>query len=222
MLKRCRFYGLLAAIIALSFVVLTGCSKPPTEEMTKAEKAVEDARVKEAPAYVPDLFAKAEESLKKAKDFVTGKKYKEAKQAAAETEGLAQQAIAGIEPAKAKVKADAEQAVQDIQKGIDELKAVVEGAAKKKALTAKREEVQAMITKWEADLAAAKEKLQTPKIKEGVDGLKAIKDDIGAKKDEATTALSGTAAPAKTPAAPAPAKPAPAAAPAPAPAPAKK
>jgi hypothetical protein len=197
MLKRYRSYGLLAAMIALSFIVFAGCSKPPTEEITKAEKAVEDARQKEAPVYVSGLFAKAEESLKKTKDLVTGKKYKEAKQAAIETEGLAQQAIAAIEPAKVKIKAEAEQAVQDIQKSIDELKAVVEGAAKKKALTAKREEVQAMITKWEADLAAAKEKLQSPKIKEGVDGLKAVKDDIGAKKEEATNALTAPAAPAK-------------------------
>jgi hypothetical protein len=197
MLKKCRSYGLIATMLALSFIIFAGCSKPPTEEMTKAEKAVEDAKLKEAPVYVPDLFAKADESLKKAKDFVTGKKYKEAKQAAIETDTLAQQAIAGIEPAKAKIKAEAEQAVQDIQKGIDELKAVVEGAAKKKALTAKREEVQAMITKWEADLAAAKEKLQSPKIKEGTDALKAIKDDMGAKKEEATTALTAPATPPK-------------------------
>lgn len=197
MLKKCRSYGLLAAMIALSFIIFAGCSKPPTEEMTKAEKAVEDAKQKEAPLYVPDLFAKADESLKKAKDFVTGKKYKEAKQAAAETETLVQQAIAGIEPAKAKIKTEAEQAVQDIQKSIDELKAVVEGAAKKKPLAQKREEVQGMITKWEADLAAAKEKLQSPKIKEGSDGLKAIKDDIGAKKEEATNALTAPATPPK-------------------------
>lgn len=192
MLTKRLYYGFFAALIALPFVISAGCSKPPTEEMAKAEKAVEDARQKEAPAYVPDLFAKADESLKKAKDFVTGKKYKEAKQAAVETEGFAQQAIAAIEPAKAKIKADADQAVLDIQKGIDELKAAVEGAAKKKALNEKREEIQAMIAKWETDFAAAKEKLQT-KVKEGADSLKSIKEEMGAKKDEALNALSGPA-----------------------------
>src|SRR5512145_2624810 len=92
-------------VVILSFTLFAGCSKPPTEEMTKAEKALEEAKQKEAPAYVPDLFTKAEESLKKAKDYIANKKYKEAKQVAIETEALGRQAIAGIEAAKAKVKA---------------------------------------------------------------------------------------------------------------------
>jgi len=211
--SRDYLYTFLTAILVLSFVVFTGCSKPPTEEMAKAEKAVEDAKQKEAPAYAPDLFAKADESLKKAKDMVTAKKYKEAKQAFVETEGLAQQAISGVEPAKAKMKADAEQAIQDIQKAIDEVKAFVEGAQKKKALAAQREEFQGMITKWEGDLAAVKEKFQGPKIKEATDELKALKDQVTAKKDEAAVALGGAPAPAPgaaPAAAPAGATPAPA------------
>jgi hypothetical protein len=90
---------MLVVITIFSLALFVGCSKPPTEEMTKAEKAVEEAKQKEAPVYVPDLFAKAEASLQKAKDFITDKKYKEAKQVAIETEALAQQAIAGFEAA---------------------------------------------------------------------------------------------------------------------------
>ena len=102
--------------------------------------------------------------------------------------------------------------VNGLQKMIDEVKGFVEGAQKKKALTAQREEIQAMITKWEADLAAIKEKFQGPKIKEATDELKAMKDQVTAKKDEAATALGVAPAPAAAPAAPAqpaaPAKPA--------------
>jgi hypothetical protein len=197
MLKRYHFFRFFVALLIVSFALFTGCAKPPTEEMAKAEKAVEDAKQKEAPAYAPEQFAKADDSLKKAKELVTAKKYKEAKQAAAETEGLAQQAVAGVEPAKTKMKTDAEQLTQDIQKIIDEAKAAIEGAAKKKAVAKVRDEAKEMIAKWETDLAAVKEKI-AQKVKEAVDELKAMKDQLAAKKDEVVNALSAPpAAPAK-------------------------
>ncbi len=187
MLNRTHFSYLCIAMLIVSFVTFAGCSKPPTEEMAKADKAVEDAKQKGAPLYVPDLFAKAEETLKKAKDFVTGKKYKEAKQAAVDAEAAAQQAIAGIDAAKAKMKGEAEQMVQDVQKAIDDLKANIASMAKKKALAKAREEAQAVLGKMEADFAAVKEMLQGDKIKEANDALKALKDQMGGKKEEAAS-----------------------------------
>jgi hypothetical protein len=183
-------------MIVLSFTLFTGCAKPPTEEMTKAEKALEEAKQKEAPAYVPDLFTKADESFKKAKDYITNKKYKEAKQVAIETETLARQAIAGIETAKAKIKTEAEQVAQDVQKGIDDLKAFAAGVEKKKALAAAREEVKEILAKWEADFASIKEKLQS-KTKEAGEELKAMKEQIDKKKEEAAALLAPAPAPAK-------------------------
>ncbi|HVN95103.1 MAG TPA: DUF4398 domain-containing protein [Syntrophorhabdaceae bacterium] len=193
-MNRRSLYFVFAAVIMLSFALFAGCSKPPTEEMTKADKAVEDARQKEAPAYVPDLFAKAEDSLKKAKDYVAAKKYKEAKQAAIETQTLAQQAVAGIEEAKTKMKAEADQTLQDVQKGIDDLKAMVPQFAKKKTLAAARDELQGAVTKWEGDLTSIKEKLEA-KTKEAIDDLKAMKEQIDKKKEEATGLLSAPPAP---------------------------
>jgi len=187
-------YVVFMIMVILSFTLFAGCTKPPTEEMTKAEKALEEAKQKEAPIYVPDLFKKAEESLNKAKDYVTNKKYKEAKQIAIETETLGRQAIAGIEVAKTKIKTEAEQTAQDVQKGIDDLKALVAGAEKNKALATAREEVQGAITKWETDFASIKEKLQS-KTKEASDELKAMKDQIDKKKEEAASLLTAQPAP---------------------------
>ena len=200
MFKKIHFSGLLIVMCALSLLVFAGCSKPPTEELAKADKAMEEAKQKEAPAYAPDLFSKAEETLKKAKDYVAEKKYKEAKQAAVDAEAAFQQAIAGIEAGKTKMKAEAERAVQDAQKALDELKATVAAVGKKKALAKARDEAQELVTKLEADFAAAKEKLQGS-IKEANDLLKAMKDQINAKKEELTNLM---AAPAAAPAAPAP------------------
>ena len=203
MFKRSHISGLFIVMLVLSFVVFTGCSKPPTEELAKADKAMEDAKQKEAPAYVPDLYKKAEDTLKKAKDYVTEKKYKEAKQAAVDAEAAAQQAIAGIEAAKAKMKGEAEQAVQDVQKEVDELKATVAAMAKKKPLAKAADEAKEVVTKLEADFAAAKENLQG-KIKEASVQLKALKDQINAKKEELTNLIAAPAAPPA--AAPAPKK----------------
>jgi hypothetical protein len=196
MMSRRSLYVVFITMVVLSFTLFTGCAKPPTEEMTKAEKALEEAKQREAPAYVPDLFAKAEESLKKAKDYVDNKKYKEAKQVAIETETLARQAIAGIETAKAKIKTEAEQVAQDVQKGIDDVKALVTAAEKKKALATAREEVKGVITKWEADFTSIKEKLQS-KAKEAADELKAMKEQVDKKKEEAAALLAPATPPVK-------------------------
>ncbi len=200
MFKKFHFSGLLIVMCALSLLVFAGCSKPPTEELAKADKAMEDAKQKEAPVYVPDLYKKAEDTLKKAKDFVAEKKYKEAKQAAIDAEAAAQQAIAGIEAAKTKMKADADQAVQDVQKAVDELKATVAAVGKKKPLAKAAEEAKEVVTKMEADFAAAKEKLQGGNIGEASTQLKALKDQANAKKDELTGLMAApapTAAPKK-------------------------
>jgi hypothetical protein len=219
MFNRRIFYSFFIAILILSFGIFTGCAKPPAEEMAKAEKAFEDAKQKEAPVYVPALFEKAEGSLKQAKDYIDGKKYKEAKQAAIEAEANAQQAIAGIDAAKAKMKADADKLVQDNQKAIDDLKATIMAAPKKKALAKTIEEVQGMITKWETDFTGMKDKLQSPKIKEAADELKALNDQINTKKEEITNLLSAAPTPPAppAPAAQAPKTPIPAAPAAPAP-----
>jgi predicted S18 family serine protease len=199
MISRPSLRIVFVTMVILCFALFAGCTKPPTEEMAKAERALEEAKQKEAPVYVPDLFKKAEESLKKAKDYVTNKKYKEAKQVAIETETLGRQAMAGIEAAKGKIKTEAEQIAQDVQKSIDDLKGLAAGAEKNKKLAAAREEVQGVIAKWEADLASVKEKLQN-KTKEAIDDLKVMKEQIDKKKEEATTLLTAPPAPPAPPA----------------------
>lgn len=65
----------------LSLLTLAGYSKPPTKEIEAADKAVSEARQKEADLYSQYLYSKADETLELAKDFVAAKKYKEAKAA---------------------------------------------------------------------------------------------------------------------------------------------
>ncbi len=196
MLKRFNVLGVSLLILILSFVFLSGCAKPPTQEMEQAEKSVAEAKQKEVDLYVPDLFGKVEASLKNAKDLVVAKKYKEAKAAAEEVSQLVQQAISMVERNKAKLKAEAEGMIQEVTKEIAEMKPVLAKAIKKMKAE-EQKEAQSMLGKWELDIANIKDLLQGQKIKQAFDGIKPIKEQILAQKEKM-----------KTPAAPPEAKPA--------------
>jgi hypothetical protein len=173
---------LLSVIVAFSFALMMGCAQPPTEEITKADKAIEEAKAKEANLYAEEAFMKAEGALKKAKDQVTAKQYKEAKQAAIDAVNLVQQAIAGVEAGKTKMKEDAAKIAADVEKALDDLNTDVAAAIKKK-FTVPREEVQAAIGKWGVDLAMVKDKLQGGKVREAFDELKGMMTAVSAKKE---------------------------------------
>lgn len=188
MLKRKDINRILVLMVVLSFALLGGCAKPPTEEITKAETAVAEAKQKEADLYVQDVFAKAEESLKKAKDLVTAKEYKEAKEIAEETARIAQQSVSMVEANKAKMKQEAEQMVKDIQGAMAELKTSVAMAIKKKAQI-NREEIQGMIGKWEIDMVNIKDQIQTGNIRQAYDSLSSIKEQVKSQAEGIAAAL---------------------------------
>ncbi|MBM4128903.1 MAG: DUF4398 domain-containing protein, partial [Nitrospira sp.] len=86
----------LAGALTVFIMFIGGCAKPPTQEIENAEKAVAEAKQKEADLYAKDIFSKAEDALKKAKEYVAVKKYTEAKKEAANAVGFSQQAIAMV------------------------------------------------------------------------------------------------------------------------------
>jgi hypothetical protein len=178
---------------ALSFIFLIGCAKPPTMEIQNAEKALIEAKQKEADLYVYDTFSRAEEALKRAKSYVNEKKYKEAKASAEESLGLAQQAITMIEPNKAKMKAEAEQIVLDVQNALSELKTKVVKAIRKKAQI-KREEIQGAIGKFEIDMVAAKEQLQAGKIRQAYGQLLSVQQQLKSQEDSLDSSIGNAAA----------------------------
>jgi hypothetical protein len=160
-----------------SITLFSSCAKPPTEELAQAEKAIDEAKQKEADLYAQDLFLKAQDNLKKAKDLVAAKKYDEAKKAAEEAANFAKQAIPLAEQNKAKVKAESEQQLQDVQKALEELRGLV---AKSGKIMAPKEPkvINEMIKKWETDLAGIKEMIEGQKFQQASDQLKAMKENV--------------------------------------------
>lgn len=193
MLKRVTQAKFVVWVVALSFVFLGGCAKPPTKEIESADKAVAEAKQKEADLYAQDVFAKAEETLQQAHAHVAQKKYKEAKAAAEEAVKIAEQAVSMVEPNKAKMKADAEQMLTDVQNALGELKSSVAAAIKKKA-PINREEIQGMIGKWEIDLVNIKDQMQAEKIRQAYDLLVSLQEQVTSQKENMAAAMEPKAA----------------------------
>lgn len=192
-MKRCKVKLFLITAIIISLAFIIGCAKPPTNEIESAEKAIADAKLKEADQYVQDVFSKAESSLKKAKDLVATKNYKDAKTAADEALIHAQQAVKSVESNKSKMKADAEQLVIDIQSAMSEVKNSVAQAIKKKAKI-NQMEIQSAIGKWEIDLVSIKENLQIGKVRIAFDQLTSLQEQVKSHKETINAALEPKAA----------------------------
>lgn len=176
-----RFQRLIVFGVLLLFIV-SGCAKPPKKEIEGAERALENAKLKEAHLYAEETFKKAEDTLGRAKSLVTQKKYKEAKELAIEAEKLARKAEEEVASNKAKMKEEAETLLSDIKAAIDEAKKIFPLLARKKVIS--KDEAQNLLGKWEFDLSTLKESLSAGKIREARDKAQSLLKDVRTKMDE--------------------------------------
>lgn len=102
------------------------CAKAPTEKVTAAEKAVNDARTAGAPKYAPEEFAKLESALTNAKNEVAEqdakfgflRDYEKAEQVLTATQTEAARVSAETAKRKEEAKAAAVQAQQAAQSAV--------------------------------------------------------------------------------------------------------
>jgi len=187
------FWKIGCLVCMLSLVVVFACAKPPTQEIADAEKAIADAKMKEADLYVEDVFTQAQNEIKKAGEMVVAKKFAEAKTAALEAKKLALQAGALIDQNKQKMKDSLEAMLPDVQKSLDDLKTTTAAAIKKKA-GASKDELQSVIGKLELDMSAVKQQIEEGKIRQAYDLAKAISEQAAAQKQSLTDAMDQQAA----------------------------
>ncbi len=180
--------GALATGILCVLFFMAGCARPPTDELAKAEKALENARAKEADIYLEEGYRKADAALKKAKDLIAQKDYKGAKAAAQEASSNAQLLSSRVDAAKSRMKTDADQMLQEMKEQTNELKIIFAEAVKKKLLI-NRDEARDLIGKNEIDLINVKVRLETGKIRQGYDDLKIMTSQTKAQKEKLAAAL---------------------------------
>lgn len=178
--KICTFIPPLLALVFIG-MLLAGCEKAPTQEVSNAEKSISEAMQKEANLYAPEIFSKAEQSLKMAKDLLAQKKYKEAKKAAEDAVALSQQAISQVEASKSKMKAEIEQMVPGVQKGIDELKGFLAKFPRQLG-PRERKETEELIRKWEKDMGNIKTMMQEQKMRQAYDQLMTLNTEVSSKR----------------------------------------
>lgn len=175
-------------VCMISLVFMSSCAKPPTQEIESAEKAIAEAKQKEADLYVQDEFIKAEEALKKAKELISEKKYKEAKAAAETASSSALKAISLVVINREALKEETLKMVDATQKSLDEVKALASAAIRKKSPVSK-EELQTAIGQYELDLLSVKDQLQEQKIRAAHDLLVSLNEHIAGQRETLTAAM---------------------------------
>lgn len=186
MLKKIGGVGFILFVLFLSIAFVSGCSKAPTKEIANAEKAVDEARLKEADLYVEEIFFKAEDSLKKAKDLMNEKKYKDARKAAEDAIRLSKEAISLVEVNKKKMKEESEKLFAELTKEIEDMKSILARSIRSKTQE-EQKEIQEMVGKWDLDMINISDALKAERIRQAYDGLKPIKEQILAQKEKITS-----------------------------------
>ena len=169
---------------------MTGCTKPPTQAMVKAEKALDDARKKEADIYAPETYILAQESFEKAKKLIGMKDYQEAKKAAEKTVNLAGESVALVDPGKRKMKEETNSILRQIEVEMKIFKILAAKAVRKKVYST-REALESAIGKSEIDIENVKEKLEREKIKDVKDAASLILAQVKQRNLDVHAALTG-------------------------------
>lgn len=112
--------------LAVTILLVTGCAKPPTEQIEAAEKAVKEAQQSGAATYTADEYAKLEGTLAALKKevgeqdakFALFRDYGKAEQLAASTKADGERVKADAAKKKEEAKAAALQAQQVAQEAV--------------------------------------------------------------------------------------------------------
>jgi hypothetical protein len=175
-------------ILIIYLALLSGCAKPPAEEMEQAAQAIAEAKQKEADLYVEDTFKMAEAALQRARDLVAEKEYKDAKTAATEATRLAKHAHSMVESNKAKMREDSERMLEKVITSIDEAKILADKALNKK-VPLNRDDIQFFIDTWESGIINVRHNLDEQRIRQGFDKLVIIQKQVKHQKDNLTILL---------------------------------
>ena len=120
-------YGFLAFIVVTA--LLTGCAKPPLDEMNNAVAAV--SRAENDPDvvnYAANALARAREALSQMQAAADAKRYDDAARLAADAQSLAERAVSDSRTAAARIRDEADSAIRAMQSAISETEQTLNNA----------------------------------------------------------------------------------------------
>jgi len=120
---------LMPRLAALLGVVLfcAACSAPPQKEIDRAQGALDAARAAGAERYAPDTFKSATNAIQQAHQAVDQRDYRLALSHAIDASERAQQAAREAADGKARVRAEAEQAILRLTTALQQTRTVTKG-----------------------------------------------------------------------------------------------
>lgn len=188
-----RKYGMLFALILMvaATVLLTGCQKPPDQEMQVAQQALEAAKQAEAEKYAQTELSGAQGTLDQARQEIETQKakwfpkYEKAKELLAQSKTQADQTKEAAIAGKEKAKNDAQAAINDAKMMVEQTEAALKTAPKGKGTKADLEMMAKDVEGYKAAVAEAEtmfgsEDYRGAAAKAGSakDGSKMIQDQI--------------------------------------------
>jgi hypothetical protein len=183
--------GLSACVCLAAAISVAACAEPPRKELDQAQGAIDAARAAGADQYATTEYTAATTALKNANDAVNAGDYRLALNYALESHEHAQNAARDTADTKARMRADLERTLRDIDVLIAQGKARI--AAAERARTPRQ-----LLRRSSADLAQASGDLQ--KAREAVaagDYMQAngVVEGIKGRVDKALAAISTATAP---------------------------
>jgi hypothetical protein len=144
----------LTGVGAVTLGLLSGCAKPPDQELAAAQKALAEVQTVEADIYMPDDYHKAREGLDSAQAviarqneaFILTRNYEEAGKYLAVVTSLAEKMQSGADAAKEAMKEKVTKELAATREEIEEVRKEVEKAPRSKG----REALAAMATQLDA------------------------------------------------------------------------
>jgi hypothetical protein len=116
---------LLLSLVVVAAVAGAACGDPPDKEMQQAQGAIDAARAAGADQYARAEFAAAEDALKRARDAVDQRDYRQALNAALDARERAQLAAKDTVNAKATARAEAEKGLAAATAALNDARAKV-------------------------------------------------------------------------------------------------
>ncbi len=169
--------GRIAVILLFAQTLLSGCEKPPTDAIIRAERLIENARTLQADTYAPETLLRAEEAIKTAREYVVSRKYQKAKESAEEAARFAQEAAAIARAEKIRLRGESERMAQEISIMLKELQEYSSGAAGGSG-KGPSGELHMLIDTYQADLSAGEKKIQEGRLGEACQDLTMLKDQV--------------------------------------------
>lgn len=192
-----KIMGMFFSVLFIAILFITGCAKPPAEDIDAAKNAVESAKSAGAVKYLPDDAGKVNDELTAALDevsiqdgkFALFRKYDKAKEILALVKNNAEKLKTDTIAKKEEAKKNAETAIGEAKGAIDNAKSMLEKAPAGKETKADIEAMKGDIQGLESSLPEVQNAINSEDYDSAASKAKSIKEKADAVSSQVQQAI---------------------------------